>query len=209
MNLNEYSAEFSNQLISQNIRSKASTFTVFNKFNKNRRTGGFDSFNSSSPDVAPSEKVTFYNSRKMMNFDAQTEIARLKIVVEKLKNNLTKYQSKYNGLFTFLEDCLMKFFNDINLEKNSTLKVNLDQIKKCDFTVFNHEEKYALLVLLMKRMLPLVTVNFNSCGNIGSDLFMTNINIINRNFNRTNNYFKEPFFEHALSVKSNKLQKMT
>ena len=36
---------------------------------------------------------------------------------------------------------------------------------------------YALLVLLMKYLLPLVTINFNSTSNIGRDLFKTNLNI--------------------------------
>ena len=51
--------------------------------------------------------------------------------------------------------------------------LKLDKIKNWDFNSFSSQEKYALLVLLMKYLLPLVNINFNSTSNIGKDLFKT------------------------------------
>ena len=36
---------------------------------------------------------------------------------------------------------------------------------------------------LMKYLLPLITINFNSSSNIGKNLFKTNLNIVNKKFN--------------------------
>ena len=79
----------------------------------------------------------------------------------KLKNRLNLYYSKFQGLFFFLEECLNNFFKDEEIKKNKHFFVKIEDIKKMKFDDFNSEEKYSILVLLMKHLLPLVTINFN------------------------------------------------
>ena len=102
-----------------------------------------------------------------------------------LKNKLNLYQQKFNGLFNFLEESLNNVCRDEEIIKNTHFYLNFDKIKNCDFNNFNSQEKYALLVLLMKYLTPLVTINFNSTSNIERDLLKININIVNRKFNMT------------------------
>ena len=133
--------------------------------------------------------------------------------IEKLKNELSKvcykvlcYENKYSGLFNFFEDCLNRFFNDVEIKDNQNFYIHIDDIKKCDFNIFSNEEKYNLLVLIMKYLLPIVNLNFNSTCNIGEGVFKTNLNVINNRFNQTQNFINDPYLRKAFVGKSNRLK---
>ena len=115
----------------------------------------------------------------------------------KLKNKLSLYYDKFKGLFFFLEECLNNFFNDKEIKKNKHFLIKMDDIKKMKFDDFNSEEKYAILVLIMKHLLPLVTINFNYKDNIGKELFKTNLNIINKNYSMNKNYLQDKTLKNA------------
>ena len=83
---------------------------------------------------------------------------------------------------------------------------NIEKIKKCDFTIFNDEEKYGLLVLLLKYLMPLININFNNNCNIGNNIFETNLNVIHRKFNSTQNYLNDNILKRAFIGKNNKLK---
>ena len=85
------------------------------------------------------------------------------------------------------------------------IRIHIDQIKRCDFSLFNTDEKYALLVLIMKYLLPLVTLNVNASCNIGNNIFKTNLNLINRRFNSTEKYLNDKILRQAFLGKNNKL----
>ena len=116
-------------------------------------------------------------------------------------------KKKYNGLFNFLEEALNKFCHDEEIIKNNHFYLKLDKIKNCDFNSFNTQEKYSLLVLLMKYLIPLVTINFNSTSNIGRDLFKTNLNIVNRKFNMNETFLRDETLKNAFLDKKNKIFK--
>ena len=122
----------------------------------------------------------------------------------KLKNKLNLYYNKFKGLFFFLEECLNNFFNDKEIKKNKHFLVKMEDIKKMKFDDFNSEEKYAILVLLMKHLLPLVTINFNYKDNIGKELFKTNLNIINKNYSMNKNYLQDKILKNAFMDNTNK-----
>ena len=115
----------------------------------------------------------------------------------KLKNRLHLYYNKFNGLFFFLEECIQNFFHDQTLIENKHFFVKMNDIKKLKFDEFNKEEKYSILVLLMKHLMPLITLNFNNKDNIGKDLFKTNLNIIDKNFNINQNYLNDKMLKNA------------
>ena len=122
----------------------------------------------------------------------------------RLKNKLNLYYNKFKGLFFFLEECLNNFFKDKEIKENKHFFLKIEDIKKMKFDDFNNEEKYAILVLLMKHLLPLVTVNFNNKDNIGKELFKTNLNIIDKNFSINKNYLQDKTLKNAFMDNNNK-----
>ena len=139
------------------------------------------------------------------------EIEKLKFINETLKQKLYKYENKYNGLFTFLEESLEKFFKNVEnkIQEKGVEKVvyiDIEKIKKFDFSCFNDKEKYNLLILIMNYLLPLVTLNFNSNCNLKKDLFCTNLNIIDRKFNKNKTYLADKYLRKAFLNKNYKLK---
>ena len=116
------------------------------------------------------------------------------------------YENKYSGLFNFFEDCLNRFFNDIEIQQNQNFYIHIEDIKKCDFNIFSNQEKYSLLVLIMKYLLPIVNLNFNFSCNIGEGVFKTNLNVISNRFNQTQNFLNDTYLRKAFVGKSNRLK---
>ena len=151
-----------------------------------------------------SQEKKIANLEKMLKMK-KDECERNKMISQELRNKINLYEKRYSGLFYFFEDCLNNFFADEDLERNKDLYINIDLIKKCDFTIFSSEEKYALFVLMMKYLLPLVSLNLNASCNIGNNLFETNLNLINRKFNMTEKYLHDPELRKAFLGKNNKI----
>ena len=124
-----------------------------------------------------------------------------------LRTKLNLYHNKFNGLFNFLEESLNNFCNDEEIINNNNFYMNLDKIKNCDFNSFSKQEKYSLLVLLMKYLLPLISINFNSSSNIGKDLFKTNLNILNKKFNINETFLNDQTLRNAFVDKKNRFYK--
>ena len=132
------------------------------------------------------------------------EIENLKLKAEKLKDKLNIYFIRYKGLFTFLEECLNEFFNNEELLNIKNMNINIEDIKKFDFSSFSREEKYSVLILLMNHLMPIITFNFKSNCNLGNTLFKTNLNIIDKRFNATQNYLNDIYLKKAFLGKNNK-----
>ena len=136
--------------------------------------------------------------------EKQFENENILLANSKLKNQLNIYYNKYKGLFFFLEECLNNFFKDKEIKKNKHFLIKLEDRIKMKFDDFNNEEKYSILVLLMKHLLPLVTINFNYKDNIGKELFKTNLNIINKNYSMNKNYLQDKTLKNAFMDNNNK-----
>ena len=93
---------------------------------------------------------------------------------------LQNYKSKYNGLFTFLEECLKNFFNDEELKSNKEIYINMESLQKGDFSSLKKEEKYSTLIILMKYLMPLM--NTKNIDNNSTD----HVNIKYYEFNKPN-----------------------
>ena len=106
----------------------------------------------------------------------------------------------------FRSDAIQNFYNDKEL-KSKSVNINIEKIKKNDFESFTKEEKYHILVLLMKYLLPLVTYNFNRNCNLGNNVFTTNLNLMDYSFNKTKTYLNDKSLRKAFLSKDNKLQK--
>lgn len=173
-------------------------------FNKSKGSGSIST--NTVGTKSPSFERRILNYKKLIE-EKNYENEKMILMNSHLKNKLNLYQNKFNGLFNFLEESLNNFCHDEEIIKNNNFYLKLDKIKNCDFNSFNSQEKYALLVLLMKYLLPLVTINFNSTSNIGRDMFKTNLNIVNRKFNMNETFLRDETLKNAFLDKKNKIFK--
>ena len=118
-----------------------------------------------------SSRTNLFNNNtytRMMNLEKKVLNLEKKLMASKKEYNSIKdrneyvekilkhYEKKYSGLFNFFEDCLEQFFNDEELVNNQEIYVNIDSIRKCDFSNLNREEKYTTLIIIMKYLMPLM-----------------------------------------------------
>ena len=118
-----------------------------------------------------SSRTNLFNNNtytRMMNLEKKVLNLEKKLMASKKEYNsikdrneyvekiLKNYEKKYSGLFNFFEDCLEQFFNDEELVNNQEIYVNIDSIRKCDFSNLNREEQYTTLIIIMKYLMPLM-----------------------------------------------------
>ena len=113
-----------------------------------------------------------YNLEKTLS-QKNKEYNSLKDNSEYIELHLKTYEQKYAGLFNFFEESLRLFFEDEEIKNNKEIYVNIEALQHGDFTIFTKEEKYSILVILMKYLLPLVNSNECSVNKSG----MNNINL--------------------------------
>ena len=186
------------------FRLKSYNLNNVNNFNKSNGTGSISTNTIMTKN--PSLEKRIINYKKIIE-EKSYENEKLILINSHLKNQLDIYHKKYNGLFTFLEESLNNFCHDEEISTNRNYYLKLDKIRNFDFNDFTSQEKYALLVLLMKYLLPLITINFNSTSNIGKDLFKTNLNIVNRKFNLNETFLKDETLRNAFLDKKNRIFK--
>ena len=139
------------------------------------------------------------------------EIERLNIINDNLKNKLEQYIGKNKKLFLFLQESLNIFFIECKETlKNKNIHVDIENIKNFNFESLKNEEKYGILILLMKYLLPLIVINYSS-NNIQENLFKTNVNIIKRYlpYNSAEKYLKDAHLKEAFVGKKIKTNLFT
>ena len=199
--------------IINDIRSRTNSFQKMNKtqnisFSSKTKKEDFeinDDININNRILSSEDQFKHYiNYMK----DKKKENIKLNLNNEILKLKIAQYEQKYKGLFNFLEESIDNFYRDIknNIMKINTIKIDVDHLKNFNFSDFSKEEQYSLLVLLMNYLLPLIYSNFNSNYNIGkNNIFTTNLNIIDRTFNKTYKYLNDKILRKAFVGKDNKL----
>ena len=142
-----------------------------------------------------------YNLEKKLS-QKNKDYINLKENAEYIETRLKNYEKKYAGLFNFFEDSLQNFFDDDEIKNNQEIYVNIDALQKCDFNAFSKEEKYTILVILMKYLLPLINSNDSISKN--------NIGNVNLKFHYNNNskfYDNEDLKKFAYSSNSQRVNK--
>ena len=199
--------------IINDIRSRTNSFQKMNKtqnisFSSKTKKEDFeinDDININNRILSSEDQFKHYISYMK---DKKKENIKLNLNNEILKLKIAQYEQKYKGLFNFLEESIDNFYRDIknNIMKINTIKIDVDNLKNFNFSDFSKEEQYSLLVLLMNYLLPLIYSNFNSNYNIGkNNIFTTNLNIIDRTFNKTYKYLNDKILRKAFVGKDNKL----
>ena len=161
--------------------------------NINNMSLGFDENNSINTNFNRLKSL----ERKVILLDKKLsqktkDFNTLKDNFEFIETKLKNYEKKYSGLFNFFEESLHLFFEDEEIKNNKEIYVNIESLQKCDFTIFTKEEKYSILVILMKYLLPLINSNENS--NFG------NINL--KFHNNTNKKFIEEMENKKYEIKN-------
>ena len=204
----------------QNNSGKITNFDSSNKTDRNKNSNNNNNFNTKDSEVNLNNSYFkkgsystnyFYPSLKKNKSALFPENEKLKFINGNLKQKLYNYESKYKGLFSFLEESLEKFFKDVEnkIQEKGVEKIvyiDIEKIKKFDFSIFNDSEKYSLLILLMNYLLPLITINFSSNCNLKKNIFCTNLNIIDRKFNKNKSYLKDKFLRRAFLGQNCKLK---
>jgi hypothetical protein len=205
--------------------SNTNNITEDDKSSENHQVINTNSFNNISTTVENNSNIGNSNFNNMLNNNAYSRMLSLerkvlnlekKLMNSKKEYNLMKdkyeyiekilrnYEKKYSGLFNFFEDCLDQFFNDEELTNNQEIFVNIDSIRKCDFSNLNKEEKYSTLIILMKYLMPLMDSSNvlkqnqnNSANNVNLKFYLANKNNFQEdndvrrfNFNKKNKYGK-------------------
>jgi hypothetical protein len=89
----------------------------------------------------------------------ETEYNILKLNYDSLHNKLTTYEKKINSVYSLFQIGLQKLYEDEELINTNEIFVNINDIKKDDFSSLNNEQKYAVLMILMKYILPMVNLD--------------------------------------------------
>ena len=84
------------------------------------------------------------------------EYNNLKEKNEHIENMVKNQEQKYSGLYHFLEDCLNNFFADENILKKKEIYINNESLRKFEFNNLTKQEKYSILIILMKYLMPLI-----------------------------------------------------
>ena len=137
----------------------------------------------------------------------QKEYMELKDKSDSIDNIFKNYEKKYSGLFKYFEESLEKFFNDEELKNIKDIYINIELMKKGDFSNLNDKEKYSTLIILMKYLMPLIyntesLPDFNTMNNINVKFYskMKKIKISKIN-NNINNNINQNVFKRMLNKK--------
>ena len=98
---------------------------------------------------------TIVLTREYINKNKQLE--SLKMKYDTLKSKLDFIHSKYSNILELFDIALDKVYDDENFKKLKNIFVNIDDFKKCDFEQLNIEQKYSIIVLIIKYILPFIS----------------------------------------------------
>ena len=196
----------------QKMKYKSNSFDKINKkqietfINKNTlNKENYINLNENNKLPSTEERFNIFTNYMQIK---KNENEKLNHTNEILKLKIAHYEQKYRGLFNFLEESLDKFYQDAknNIINIKAINIDFENLKTFNFKNFSNEEQYSLLVLLMNYLTPLIYPNFNVNFNVSkNNIFATNLNIIDRSFNKAYNYLNDKLLKRAFIRKNNKL----
>jgi hypothetical protein len=178
-----------------------------NKKNNNNNSDDYDlMINDDNENMTNNNFQNFKKSEKMYN-KLFKDYQNLKGVYESLRDRERSQQQKFEGIINLYKMVIDDLVNDEEFRNKKDIYVNIEEIKKGNFEKFSKEEKYSILVYLMKHLLPLVNSENNEINSFkekidsveinGNNKFMSkttygdfygvkNRNLFNKNENRLN-----------------------
>ena len=103
------------------------------------------------------------------------------------KTKLDILNNKYSHIMALFEDVLIKIYEDKNMKNIKKIYINLDDFKTCNFEQLSPEQKYSIVILIIKYLIPLI--NPNNLPDKFKSLFcnIENVSFINEK-TENNNY---------------------
>lgn len=86
----------------------------------------------------------------------QEDYFNLKTTFSRLSEKLQGYEKKYLGVFNLFEEGLKRLKDDDSLKNMNQIYLNIDSLKNGDYNCFTSDQKYSILVILMKNLIPLI-----------------------------------------------------
>ena len=78
---------------------------------------------------------------------------------EYYKTKLDKLNNKYGNIMQLFEEVLVKIYEDKNMKYIKNIFINLEDFKQCNFETLSSEQKYSIIILIIKYLVPLVNPN--------------------------------------------------
>ena len=136
-----------------------------------------------------SEKINknYEKLYKKQNKEYQT----MKEAYSNLKEKEANYETKFKNIINLYKMAIDDLVNDQEFKNTKDVYVNIDEIKKGNFDSFSKQEKYSILVYLLKHIFPLVNTEEDEDINALKEQFekveinnktRTNFNLTNKNF---------------------------
>ena len=126
----------------------------------------------------------FKKSEKMYN-KLFKDYQNLKGVYESLRDRERSQQQKFEGIINLYKMVIDDLVNDEEFRNKKDIYVNIEEIKKGNFENFTKEEKYSILVYLMKHLLPLVNSENNEINSFKEKIDSVEINGNNKFMSKT------------------------
>jgi hypothetical protein len=121
------------------------------------------------------------------------DFIKLKNEFDYLEERLKNYEKKFANVYYLFEEGLKRFSEDEELNNNKDIFINLESIKKCEFSNLSNKEQYSVIVLLMKYLIPLLNPQDLRQSEFGND----NVNI---KYQVTKKYMEDPMLKKVLST---------
>jgi len=86
----------------------------------------------------------------------QEDLTMLKLNYDYINDKFTAYEKKFSGIFRMFEAAIKKLIEDNGENEFKELNINLDLLKEGNFDKFSSQQKFSLLVALMKHIIPLI-----------------------------------------------------
>ena len=78
---------------------------------------------------------------------------------EYYKTKLDSLNAKYLNLMQLFEGVLVDIYNDKNMKNIKNIFINLEDFKQCNFESLSSEQKYSIVMLIIKYLMPLINPN--------------------------------------------------
>ena len=78
---------------------------------------------------------------------------------EYYKTKLDTLNNKYANIMQLFEEVLVNIYEDKNMKFIKNIFINLEDFKQCNFETLSSEQKYSIIILIIKYLIPLINPN--------------------------------------------------
>ena len=75
------------------------------------------------------------------------------------KTKLDELNDKYGNIMKLFEEVLIKIYEDKNMTNIKNIYINIEDFKSCNFEKLSSEQKYSIVILIIKYLIPLINPN--------------------------------------------------